>query len=153
MHDDICGPMTPSTPSGNKYFLRLVDDLSRYMWISLTSSKDTLALFVAFKSQTEAESRRKLGTLCTDRGGEFTVCSFIEHCTEEGIRCHMTTPHTPEQNGVVERHNQHGHGTQYAQGNGDVGVVVGCGSGKNSLRAQPIAYSERQQSNTLRGMA
>ncbi|WVZ83401.1 hypothetical protein U9M48_030555 [Paspalum notatum var. saurae] len=40
VHGDICGLMTPTTPSGNKYFLLLVDDLSRYMWLMLLSPKD-----------------------------------------------------------------------------------------------------------------
>jgi hypothetical protein len=48
-------------------FLPLVDDLSRYMWISLMASKDqALVSFVTFRSQAEAESGRKVGTLCTD---------------------------------------------------------------------------------------
>jgi hypothetical protein len=37
---DLCGPVTPATPSGNKYFLLLVDDMSRYMWLRFLSSKD-----------------------------------------------------------------------------------------------------------------
>jgi transposase InsO family protein len=107
VHGDLCGLVTPSTPSGNMFFFLLVDDLSRYMWVSLMSSKDqSMASFVAFKSRTEAESGRKLGTLCTDHGGEFTARAFIDHYKEEGIQHHLTAPYTPEQNGVVERHNQ-----------------------------------------------
>jgi hypothetical protein len=30
VHGDICGPVTPATPRGNKLFLLLVDNLSRY---------------------------------------------------------------------------------------------------------------------------
>jgi hypothetical protein len=33
VHGDLCGPVTPVTPSGNQYFLLLVDDMSRYMWV------------------------------------------------------------------------------------------------------------------------
>jgi hypothetical protein len=40
LHGDLCGPITPPTPSGNQYFLLLVDDYSRYMWIALLPSKD-----------------------------------------------------------------------------------------------------------------
>jgi hypothetical protein len=29
LHGDICGPIYPPTPSGNRYFLLLVDDYSR----------------------------------------------------------------------------------------------------------------------------
>lgn len=31
VHSDICGTITPTTPSGNQYFLLLVDDMSRFM--------------------------------------------------------------------------------------------------------------------------
>jgi transposase InsO family protein len=93
---------------GNMYFfLLLIDDLSRYMWISLMASKDQAqASFMTFKSQVEAESGRKVGTLRTYHGGEFTARVFVEHCMEEGIRHHLTAPYTPEQNEVVERRNQ-----------------------------------------------
>jgi hypothetical protein len=35
LHGDLCGPITPTTQSGKKYFLLLVDDFSHYMWLSL----------------------------------------------------------------------------------------------------------------------
>ena len=40
LHGDLCGPISPATPSGNRYFLLLVDDFSQFMWISLLPSKD-----------------------------------------------------------------------------------------------------------------
>jgi hypothetical protein len=40
VHDDLCDPITPTTPRGNKYFLLLVYDLSRYMWVAVIPSKD-----------------------------------------------------------------------------------------------------------------
>lgn len=40
LHGDLCGPITPTTPRGNRYFLLLVDDYSRYMWLTLLASKD-----------------------------------------------------------------------------------------------------------------
>ena len=33
VHGDLCGPITPATPGGRKYFIFLVDDYSRYMWL------------------------------------------------------------------------------------------------------------------------
>ncbi|WVZ75290.1 LOW QUALITY PROTEIN: hypothetical protein U9M48_023361 [Paspalum notatum var. saurae] len=107
VHGDICGPVTPVTPSGNRYFLLLVDDLSQYMWLMLLSSKDqAAAAIVRFKGGAEAEAGKKLRTLRTDRGGEFTVRTFADYCAEEGIQRHLTAPYTPQQNGVVERRNQ-----------------------------------------------
>ena len=43
IHDDLCGPITPATPGGSKYFILLVDDCSRYMWLQLLTSKNEAA--------------------------------------------------------------------------------------------------------------
>jgi hypothetical protein len=39
VHGDLCGPMTPATPVGRRYFLLLIDDLSRYMLVVVLDSK------------------------------------------------------------------------------------------------------------------
>jgi transposase InsO family protein len=39
-------------------------------------------------------------------GGEFTSNSFASYCEDCGIKHHLTTPYTPQQNGVVEMQNQ-----------------------------------------------
>jgi hypothetical protein len=46
VHGDICGLITPTTPSGNQYFLLLVDDMSRYMWLVLLPGKDHAAAVI-----------------------------------------------------------------------------------------------------------
>jgi transposase InsO family protein len=107
VHGDLCGPVTPATPGGNRFFFLLVDDLSRCMWLTLMKTRDqAMTAFMAFQARVEVEAGRKLGTLRTDRGGEFTTRSFIDYCTKEGIQRHLIVPYTPEQNGVVERRNQ-----------------------------------------------
>jgi transposase InsO family protein len=107
VHGDLCGPVTPATPGGKRYFFLLVDDVSRYMWLVLLAMKDeALAAFTAFQAWAEADAGRKIGTLRTDRGGEFTARSFADHCTKQGMQRHLTAPYTLEQNGVVERRNQ-----------------------------------------------
>jgi hypothetical protein len=40
VHGDLCGPITPETPSGGKYFLLLVDDKSRFMWLKVLARKN-----------------------------------------------------------------------------------------------------------------
>jgi hypothetical protein len=107
VHGDLCCPVTPATPSSNQFFFLLVDDLSRYMWLTLMKTKDqAMTTFMAFQARAEAEAERKLGTLWTDHGSEFTACSFIEHYTKEGIQWHLTALYTSEQNEVIERRNQ-----------------------------------------------
>ena len=40
VHADLCGPISPPTPAGKRYFLLMVDDKSRYMWLPLVTAKD-----------------------------------------------------------------------------------------------------------------
>ena len=86
LHGDICGPITPSTPSGNRYFLLLVDDHSRYMWICLLPTKDAAATAIKrVQAAAERKSGKKMLALRTDRGGEFTTANFTEYCAELGV--------------------------------------------------------------------
>ncbi|KAK1579816.1 hypothetical protein QYE76_018761 [Lolium multiflorum] len=71
VHGDICGPISPATPSGNEYFMLVVDDLSQYMWIVLLKSKDQgLQAFEKIKEAGEVKARVKK-SLRIDRGGEL----------------------------------------------------------------------------------
>jgi hypothetical protein len=107
VHGDLCGLITPPTPAGNAYFLLLVDDMSRYMWLTLLRSKSNAPVAImSFQAKVERETDKKLKVLRTDNGGEFTSVQFGEYCAGEGILCQHSTPHSPQQNGVVERRNQ-----------------------------------------------
>jgi hypothetical protein len=107
VHADLCGKITPESIGGASYFLLVVDDHSRYMWIEMLKSKDQA--FECFKKimlRAESESGEKLKALRTDRGGEFTSNMFSVFCSNGGIKHYTTAPYTPQQNGVVERRNQ-----------------------------------------------
>ena len=107
VHGDLYGPITPATRGGRWYFLLLVDDCSRYMWLQLLMSKDEAAVAIKkFKTHVEAESGKKLCVLRTDRGGEFTSVEFAAYCVDQGVGQHHTMPYSPQQNGVVDRWNQ-----------------------------------------------
>ena len=94
-------------PDGRKYFILLVDDCSRYMWLQLLASRTKAAEVVKkFKARAEAESGKRLRVLRTDRGGEFTSMEFAAYCADQGMVRHHTAPYSPQQNGVVERRNQ-----------------------------------------------
>ena len=43
VHGDLCCPITQETLGGRRYFLLLVDDLSRHMWLTLLTTKDQAA--------------------------------------------------------------------------------------------------------------
>lgn len=104
IHADLCGPISPPTPSGNRYVFSLVDDYSRTIWVYMLRAKDlALEAFKKFKTLVEKEARETIQTLRTDRGGEFTSKEFEDYCANAGIKRHLTAPYTPQQNGVVER--------------------------------------------------
>jgi transposase InsO family protein len=102
VHGDLCGPVTSATPGGRRYFLLLVDDLSRYMWVVVLSSKGE-GTDIIRRAQTVAEAKcdRKLRVLRIDNVTEFT-----SYCANEGVHRHYSAPYSPQQNGVVERRNQ-----------------------------------------------
>jgi hypothetical protein len=107
VHVDLCGQIAPKSIGGASYFLLVVDDHSRYMWVEMLKSKDqALECFKRIKQRAEVESGNKLKALRIDRGGEFTSNMFSIFFSEGGIKHCTTTPYSPQQNGVVERRNQ-----------------------------------------------
>ena len=48
----------------------------------------------------------KVGTLHSDRGGEYMSKDFNAFLADRGIKHQCTVPYTPQQNGVVERKNR-----------------------------------------------
>ncbi|KAK3125062.1 hypothetical protein QOZ80_7BG0599500 [Eleusine coracana subsp. coracana] len=106
VHGNICGPISPATPGGRKYFLPMVDDYNRFMWLMLLVAKSDAPAAIKRFQAVELESGRKLKILRTDYGGEFTSVEFGDYCASEGIQRHHSAPYSPQQNGVVERRNQ-----------------------------------------------
>lgn len=107
VHTDLCGPMKTTSLGGSKYFLLFTDDFSRRSWIYFLKAKsETFNVFKKFKALVEKQSGSSIKILRSDRGGEFTSREFNEFCEVEGIHRELTTPYTPQQNGVAERKNR-----------------------------------------------
>ena len=107
VHSDVCGKFETSSLGGGHYFLTLIDDNTRHVWMYILLSKDKVfEKFVEWKSLVENQSGRKLKTLRTDNGGEYTSNEFVSYLKKEGIRHEYTVPKTPQQNGVAERMNR-----------------------------------------------
>ncbi|KAL4369739.1 hypothetical protein GQ457_05G028760 [Hibiscus cannabinus] len=86
LHAVICGPITPDTLIGNKYFMLIVDDFTRWMWVCvLVAKSDSFQAFKKFKSLVENKTEYKIGMLRTNRGGEFLSTKFTHFCEKEGI--------------------------------------------------------------------
>ena len=83
VHSNLYGLITPATNDGRWYFLLLIDDYSRYMWLQLLTSKDEAAAAIKkIKMRAEAESSKKFHMLRTNRGNEFTSVEFAAYCVD-----------------------------------------------------------------------
>nr|GEU99602.1 zinc finger, CCHC-type [Tanacetum cinerariifolium] len=89
--------------SEKKYMFLLADDYTRYMWVYFLKSKDeAFEIFNEFKLKVENQVGKKLKSFRTDRGGEFTSREFTRYCKENGILRQLTSPYSPQQNGIAE---------------------------------------------------
>ena len=96
-----------SSLGGGHYFLMFIDDNTRYVWVYILKSKDQVfEKFIEWKALVENLTGRKLKTLHTDNGGDYTSAEFTMYLKREGVRHEFTVPKTPQQNGVVERMNR-----------------------------------------------
>ena len=107
VHSDVCGKMRVKSLGGAEYFLTFIDDHTRYIWMYPLKTKDQVfARFMDWKAMVEKSTGKKLKTLRTDNGGEYTSNQFEDYMRSEGIRHECTIPKNPEQNGVAERLNR-----------------------------------------------
>ena len=107
VHSDVCGKISETSIGGAQYFLTFTDDKSRYSWVYILKTKDQVfERFVEWKCLVEKATKKKVVTLRTDNGGEYTSTQFEEYLRAEGIRHELTIPKTPQQNGVAERLNR-----------------------------------------------
>lgn len=67
VHGDLCGPIEPAIIGGNKYFLLLVDDFSRALWVYMIKRKDeALDMFKKFRALVENGGDKKINVFRTD---------------------------------------------------------------------------------------
>jgi hypothetical protein len=98
---DVWG-LAPTSSSNNKrYFLCIVDDFSKYMWVfTLSCKSEVTTIFHKFKLLVENFFSCTIKAVQTDGGGEFIPLKKI--LASNGISYRQTCPHTHHQNGSVE---------------------------------------------------
>ena len=97
VHADLWGPAKVQTQGGNKYFLSIVDDCSRKVWLYLLKHKnDAFVNFKQWKSLVENQTSRKVKALRTNNGLEFCNSEFDLFCKDNGILRHKTVKYTPQ---------------------------------------------------------
>lgn len=108
VHADVWGPSPIPSFQGFKYYLLLIDDCTRYSWLFplhyKSQVKDKLVQFKAFVS---TQFKTSIQIVRSDNGGEFINNYLLTLFLNAGMLHQTSCPHTPEQNGVVERKHRH----------------------------------------------
>lgn len=109
VHSDISGPMEVNSHGGNRFYVSFIDDITRRMTVYFLKTKsedELLSAFKNFHALAERQSGKKLKTIRTDNGKEYTNRGFQQYLSSNGIRHEMTNDYTPKQNGMAERANR-----------------------------------------------
>ena len=98
---DISGPYSDSL-NQNKYWLRIVDDFTRFSWDCFLPKKSGIHVPLAKLLKMNKAAGKPCKFLRCDNAGENE--SYVQElCTDFDIQLEMTAPNTPQMNGVVER--------------------------------------------------
>ncbi|CAI5464479.1 unnamed protein product [Closterium sp. Yama58-4] len=110
LHMDVWGPARVCGQGGERYFLLVVEDYSRYTTVfPLRTKGEVPAVLIPRIHAARLQLRRRFQTdlpvlrLHSDRGGEFSSNLLRAFCQGEGILQSFTLPGSPQQNGVAER--------------------------------------------------
>ena len=107
IYSDVCGPISSTYLSGFEYYITCIDDYSRKTWIYFLKAKsEVFEKFKELKALIENLSDKRIKTLRSENGGEYTSKEFEAFCKDVGIKRELTTPYNHQQNVVVERNNR-----------------------------------------------
>ncbi|TYK07988.1 hypothetical protein E5676_scaffold265G001240 [Cucumis melo var. makuwa] len=100
VHSNFWGPTKVTSTGGSRYFMFIIDDFSRKVWMYPLKQKDEVfEKFLEWKKQVENQTGRKVKYLRIDNGLEFVNNKFNNFYKSEGIMRHFTVTYTPQQNG------------------------------------------------------
>ncbi|GJV21175.1 retrovirus-related pol polyprotein from transposon TNT 1-94 [Tanacetum coccineum] len=103
LHMDLCGPMRVQSIKGKKYILVIVDDYSRFTWVTFFRSKDETPEFVInFLKQIQVGLNKTVRYIRTDNGTEFVNQVMSEYYESVGVFHQKSVLRTPQQNGIVK---------------------------------------------------
>jgi transposase InsO family protein len=107
IHSDICEMNDVLTDGGQRYFMTMIDDASRYCYVYLLKTKDvTLNCLKTYKAEVENQLEKKIKRFRSNRGGEYFSNEFDLFCVEHDIIHERTPPYSPQSNEVTERKNR-----------------------------------------------
>ncbi|GKD75042.1 ribonuclease H-like domain-containing protein, partial [Tanacetum coccineum] len=104
----IPGPYKVPSREGFKYFLTIVDDYSKAVWVYLVKTKDEVFdAFVSYIKLIPNQFDIKNKTVRSDNGTEFVNKKMHTMFCDLGIVHQTSCTHTPQQNGIAERKHRH----------------------------------------------
>jgi len=105
LHFDIWGPISIHSIHGHSYFLTIVDDFSRFTWVSLLKSKAEVRQHVQnFIELIENQHNARIKIIRTNNGPEFIMPQYY---ASKGIVHQTSCVESLQQNGRVKRKHQH----------------------------------------------
>ncbi|KAJ4747387.1 Retroelement pol polyprotein-like [Rhynchospora pubera] len=108
IHCDIWGPYRVGSHCGAHYFLTIVDDHTRAVWVYLMAEKsETSHLLKSFCKMVQTQFGVTVKCIRSDNGLEFQSHHMKQFYAESGILHQTSCVFTPQQNGRVERKHRH----------------------------------------------
>ncbi|XP_021995273.1 uncharacterized protein LOC110892412 [Helianthus annuus] len=105
---DVWGPYKVPSRDGFRYFLTVVDDFTRAVWVYLMKSKEEVFCHIkGFFNMLKTQFSKSIKVFRSDNGTEFINKQMNNFCYENGILHQTSCVHTPQQNEVVERKHRH----------------------------------------------
>ena len=103
IHADVCGPFATSI-DGFKGYSIYKDKATGFMKINLLKQKnEESSNFKSFYQEMVTQTGKRIKKLVCDNGGEYSAKEFQDWARSVGMVIDYTAPHTPQQNGSVER--------------------------------------------------
>ena len=106
IHCDLWGLYRVPSSCGARYFLTIVDDFSRALWVILLVDKtEVYSVFLKFFAMVKRQFNLDVRRVRSDNGTEFNCLK--SYFSAHGIIFQTSCVGTPQQNGRVERKHRH----------------------------------------------
>ena len=103
---DFCGPFSPTSINGNRYFLTMLDTASKFAIVVCTKTREAPIQFLTYVFEW---IRNKFGRYptrwVTDNAKEFLAQAVQTTCSQRGIAHETIVPHSPQSNSHAEKLN------------------------------------------------
>jgi hypothetical protein len=105
LHSDLSGKQPVKTKGGAQYYVTLIDERTRYVWIRLLKLKfDTSQALESMIREAERQTGRKLKVIRTDNDEEYVVIDvFLDH---EDVVHERSLAYSHESNEMAEKLNR-----------------------------------------------